>query len=128
MMSGIRPSVSCVVILGALACSRATHSPNDAGDATQPTYARYWLVNTAVLDTPGGRERTRVTTPRLVELLPGGRVRAPNTDPPFEGFLPPDILDRPGKDRGLMLYAETVAELRCHAPTGPMLGRLHPGA
>lgn len=117
-----------VALLASSGC-RSRPKPALLPDAGAVVYPRYWLVNTPVLDRPGGKPVSTVAGPVLVELLPKGLVRTVAADgKQLEGYLPEELLREPGARRGLMLYAQQESELRWRGPHGPIMGRLHPGA
>ncbi len=111
-----------------VACSNGTPKQRP-GPSTLHAPERYWLKNTTLLETPGGRPTHHVEGPLLVELLDGGHVRSVDRGATHvEGYLPEQLLDKPQPGQGLMLYVQQVAELRYGGHTGPVIGRLHPGA
>ena len=114
----------------ATGCTHLERRERPAPDAEAPIiYPQYWLTHTVLLDMQGGRPVANVEAPRLVELLPGGRVRSHDTTtPPLDGYLPSEVLQEPGRNRGLMLYAQRVGEMHCDHPGSSPLGRVHPGA
>jgi hypothetical protein len=105
---------------------RASHAPSDAG-AREPL-PRYWLRDTELLDGPGGRAERSVDAPILVELSPDGRVRRAGEAATWLGYVPDALLRTPELERGLMLYAQRIGDLHLYSPSGPVVGRLHPGA
>jgi hypothetical protein len=111
-------------------CTHLERRERSAPDVEAPiVYPQYWLTNTVLLDHQGGIPVANVAAPRLVELLPGGRVRSRDTTtPPLDGYLPSAVLREPGRDRGLMLYAQSMGEMHCDHPGSSPLGRVHPGA
>src|SRR5437660_1043876 len=114
----MRPHLILFFFAASLACTHE-HRTGATGDAVEPAYPRFWLVKTSVVDAPGGKEVAEVVGPRLVEFLPGGRVRSiKGSLPPFDGYLPRDVLDEPRERRGLMLYAQTVGDMSCYWPGG----------
>jgi hypothetical protein len=125
-----RSSTACLIALflavsAAAACSKSKTAPASSAKVL----GRYWLTNTELRSDGAGGKGFTVTAPTLVELLPNGLVRSiPNTQPKFEGLLPPEVLQEPQTGRGLMLYAQRVGDIHWRSPEGLLYGRLHPGA
>jgi len=90
---------------------------------------RLWLRDSVVLDAPGGKEVFRPDAPMLVELMPDDCIRSvPGAPPAFAGFLPPETRDGPSDLHGLGLYAQHMGELHLGSASGPIIGRIFPGA
>ena len=106
--------------------NRAPPAPPD----TRPGEAlrRYWLRDAELLDSPGGRAVRTVDAPILIELSQDGGVRKADGTGMWLGYLPEALLQTPEPGHGLMLYAQRVGELHLDSPSGPVIGRLHPGA
>ncbi len=89
----------------------------------------YWLLETPVSTRPDGGTSKLVAGPALVVLGDDGLVETPvGSYPPIKGYVPEAILRKPELLRGLMRYAVRTAELHAESPSGPVIGRLHPGA
>jgi hypothetical protein len=144
---GGRRQVSVLVLVGSLfasapvGCSLAPSTPPPppptplvgaaptAVSASTAPLPRLWLRGTAVLEAPAGKEIFRAAAPTLVELMPDDRIRSlPGAATPFVGFLSSDARDKPSDLQGLGLYAQRIGELHLGSPSGPIIGRIFPGA
>ncbi len=104
-----------------------------AAETTEPRpvtpVAYYWLRNATLLDRPQGAPTGTVRGPLLVAPHAEVRVRSVlGGAATIEGFLPSERLTTPADRSGLMLYAQRTTELHYPSPSGPVTGRLHPGA
>ncbi|MEZ4298572.1 MAG: hypothetical protein R3B70_26710 [Polyangiaceae bacterium] len=110
-----------------LACSSS--KPSDDAAPPGPPPPRFWLRDQPLAETKGATPDKTVVGPALVELLADGEVLSPpETGQAIHGFLPDDARTKPGDRRGLMLYGQRISDLHLDSPTGPVVGRIHPGA
>jgi len=118
---------SCLAVTTAFGCGKRAAETNELRPVTPVAY--YWLRNATLLDRPQGAPTGTVRGPLLVELHAEGRVRSVlGGTVTVEGFLPSERLTTPADRSGLMLYAQRTTELHHLSPSGPVIGRLHPGA
>lgn len=118
---------SCLAVSTGLGCGKRAAETTESRPVTPIAY--FWLRNATLLDRPQGAPTGTVRGPLLVELHAEGRVRSVlGGTVTIEGFLPSERLTTPADRSGLMLYAQRSTELHHSSPSGPVIGRLHPGA
>jgi hypothetical protein len=115
--------------LSIIACPRAPAGDGAPDAAARQPWSRYWLQNVSLLDGPNGKATKEIKGPVQVEFLGNGRVRSvPEAAEQFDGYLDPMLLTEPDVRRGLMMYSQRAGDLHFKTPTGPAIGKLHPGA
>jgi hypothetical protein len=88
----------------------------------------FWLRNSPLLDA-SAKPIGSVQGPLLARVGPQGRVQSsPGVTPSVDGYLPASLLATPKDGEGLALYAQRQADLHEQSATGPVIGRVYPGA